>query len=83
MVKKWQAELLEKISGVQFTDGTSMSVSVRPCTFREKVQEIGGYDSLLHDILYYKFTGWVTVQSVIDEENRRKAEREAQKAVSA
>ena len=35
---------------VAFTDGTTMSVSIRPCTPREKVIPINGYHALLNEI---------------------------------
>lgn len=52
---------LQKIDGVIFTDGTTMSVSVRPAAPREKVQEIHGYDQLLSDFARRGMTGWCRV----------------------
>lgn len=47
VIKKWLADSFAKIVAIRFTDGTTMDITVRPCTFREKVQEIRGYDALL------------------------------------
>ena len=52
VIPKYMADLLSKLTTVGFTDGTTMSVRVRPCTFREKVQQIKGYNSLLDKIAW-------------------------------
>lgn len=39
---------------IHFTDGTRLSLSVRECAFKERVQEIHGYDQLISDCLRYR-----------------------------
>ena len=51
----------EGITGVVFTDGTTMSVVVRPCEPREKVREIHGYGRLLNDAAALGLKGYVRV----------------------
>lgn len=50
-----------EIDGVEFTDGTHMTVQVRECTPRERVAEIHGYDRLFNKIWSQGLTGWVRV----------------------
>jgi len=52
--KQYVADWIKETPCIRFTDGTSLYLTVRPCTFREKVKEIRGYDSLLDDCRYYK-----------------------------
>ena len=59
-----EVEHFQEVSGVLFTDGTIMYLSVRPCQPRERVPEIHGYDSLLRDIFYDKLTGLVQVDDL-------------------
>ena len=66
VVKSWEAEALAKVKTVAFTDGTTMSVTVRPCAPREKVQEIHGYDSLFYKIRSRHLTGYIPVEKVGD-----------------
>lgn len=40
----------EAVTWHTFSDGTSLSITVRDCKPREKVKEIHGYDSLLRDV---------------------------------
>lgn len=61
VMPKARALRFAAISSVQFTDGTSMSVSVRPAKPREKVKEINGYTSLLNKFLDAGKTGFVRV----------------------
>ena len=66
--RKSKADEIRKITCVQFTDGTTMSVDVRPARLREKVQEIHGYDSLLSDAVRFGLTGFVTVNQIMARE---------------
>lgn len=52
VIPKYVADRLSRLRSVTFTDGTDMSVTVRPCTFREKVQQIKGYRELLDKIAW-------------------------------
>lgn len=65
LTNKKAAERYAKISAVVFTDGTTMSIEVRPCLVREKVQVIHGYDSLLADFAYRDMEGYCSVASLI------------------
>lgn len=38
---------------IRYTDGTTLELHVRPAKPREKVQEINGYRSLIHDCFYH------------------------------
>lgn len=62
--QRYRVEALKQISAIQFTDGTTMSIDVRPCYPREKVQEINGYRQLLSEIIEKKRSGFVTVASL-------------------
>ena|SRR5271166_3675162 len=65
VIDKYLAKRLERFHTIAFTDGTTMSVSVRPCTFREKVAEIKGYVSLLNDFAYRDdLSGYVSVMDL-------------------
>lgn len=55
---------LKQVSTIRFTDGTTMSVDVRECVPREKVQTINGYSSLLNEIVSKGRTGFVTIESL-------------------
>jgi hypothetical protein len=59
---KWFSGIKE----VRFTDGTRMSMSIRPCAPRERVNEIHGYDWLLDKIRVQRLTGSVHVDQVKD-----------------
>lgn len=61
VVSRWKAEALSKITAVQFTDNTTMTVTVRPAEKYEKVKEIHGYDDLLDDALHKRLEGWIRV----------------------
>jgi len=39
------------LTWIQYTDGTTLTLSVRECTPRERVQEIRGYSRLIEDCL--------------------------------
>lgn len=54
----------ENIKIVKFTDGTYMSVNIRPCLKRERITEIHSYDSLFSDIIRQKLTGFINVMDV-------------------
>lgn len=68
ITNKRAAERLGSLHTVQFTDGTTMSVTVRPCTLREKVEERNGYGSLLDDLTFAGFTGFANVADLIARE---------------
>ena len=42
----------EGLRQINFTDGTAMYVSIRPCKFREKVEPIHGYDETFRNLSY-------------------------------
>lgn len=65
-VETYKAEGLSKITSVQFTDGTHMFVSVRPCKLRERVDEIHGYVSLLSKIWARGLSGCVKVEDLYE-----------------
>lgn len=69
--RTYRVEALKKVSHVAFTDGTTMSVAVRPCFPREKVQEIRGYRDLLNEIIDKKLTGYVSVASLVEQREQR------------
>lgn len=54
----------ENIKRIIFTDGTYMSINIRPCLDREKIKEIHGYDSLFDDIICQNLTGFINVMDV-------------------
>lgn len=64
VIPAYLAKRLEKIHTIAFTDGTTMSVAIRPATFREKVQEKRGYVSLLDKMAYSGKEGCVSVMDV-------------------
>jgi len=64
VIPKYMAEKLKKIHGIRFTDGTYMSVEVRPALHRERVSEIHGYDSLLSKMAHADKVGSVSVMDV-------------------
>lgn len=59
-------ERFRAITCIGFNDGTRMSLSVRLCSPREKVQEIHGYDSLLQKVINQKLEGFVHVNDIKD-----------------
>lgn len=61
IIRKGEAYWYRGITAIQFTDNTTMSVKVRACLPREKVQEIRGYDSLFESIFREKLSGFVRV----------------------
>ena len=63
-VHTYGREKYEAIQAVVFTDGTDMSVRVRDCEPREKVEEKKGYVSLLGKIIRQGKTGRVNVMDV-------------------
>lgn len=65
VLTKRQAEAQSKISCIAYTDGTTLSLSVRPATFREKVQEIRGYDGLIYDAVRHGMTGYCSVDAIV------------------
>jgi hypothetical protein len=52
IIKPYQAKRYEKITGVRFGDGTSMTITVRPAKVREQVKEIHGYNDILTRAYY-------------------------------
>lgn len=64
VIPAYLAKRLEKIHTIGFTDGTTMSVRVRPAEFREKIQEKRGYVELLEKIAYSNKEGFVSVMDV-------------------
>ena len=64
VIADYVAKRLGKVHTIGFTDGTTMSVSVRPCNLREKVQEIKGYVWLLDKIAWADKEGYVSVMEV-------------------
>lgn len=54
-------ERFARVSGILFTDGTTMSVSIRPCGPNERVQELDAYSSLLSEAAASGMTGYVSV----------------------
>jgi hypothetical protein len=48
-LKQWA----ENVHAITFTDGTSLRITVRDCKFREKVQQIHGYDSLIEECFFH------------------------------
>ncbi len=62
-------EWVRKTHAIRYTDGTSLVLSVRPCTFREKVVEIHGYDLLIDKC---RLAGCDSVQALIDRKEVQK-----------
>lgn len=56
-----RAEAFKDIGVILFSDGTHMSVNVRPAKFRERVVEMKGYSKLLWDVLQSGLKGSVSV----------------------
>lgn len=48
---KWLARW-EALQSIQYSDGTTLSISLRQAKPRERVQQILGYKSLIRDALY-------------------------------
>lgn len=65
-----EIEALQKIRSISFTDNTTMTVTVRPATSREKVKEIRGYDELLSDCVRLGLTGFVHVNLLQKERDK-------------
>lgn len=72
-----RAKRFEGYRQIIFTDGTALTLRVRPAKLREKVIERLGYSSLINDCLHYDI--W-SVQGLVD---ARKARDEARKVVTA
>ena len=64
VIRKYLAAALKKVHTIGFTDNTTMSVEVRECKPREKVQEIHGYDSLLNKCWFKKKEGFISVMEL-------------------
>lgn len=60
-----RAEKFATITRVQFTDGTTMTVTIRPAEHREKVKEIPAYDTLLQNFLDLGMSGFCRVADLI------------------
>lgn len=80
VIDRYLAARLQKIHTVMFTDNTTMSVKVRPCKPREKVQEIRGYRDLLNDFAYADAEGFVTVASLRETKEEQAVSRAAEEA---
>lgn len=64
-----RAERLKNLSAIQYTDGTTLILRLRPAEFREQIKEIRGYTSLIREA---EATGQSFVR-VADLADRRKA----------
>ena len=71
-VVRYDAEALSRIKSVRFMDNTDMSVSVRRCSPRERVEEIHGYDELLTTAIDAKMEGHITVLDLPDKSSTRR-----------
>jgi hypothetical protein len=60
----YRAKKLESVRAIVFTDGTTMSVAVRPCAPRERVKQMIGYREVLDDARTYGLTGFVTIEAI-------------------
>lgn len=58
----------QKISQIRFTDGTYMTIQVRPCLKRERIDIMDGYGDLLKKIKAKGLTGCVSVLDVQNSE---------------
>lgn len=65
VLTKKQAEQQGKITSITYSDGTTLSLSVRPALPREKVKEIHGYDSLIRDCIRHGMTGFCSVDAIV------------------
>jgi len=54
----------KKIQAIQYTDGTCLYLTVRPCLPRERIKEIHGYDSLIKKFIDKGLTGFVKVEDL-------------------
>ena len=54
-------DLYKNIHTVIFTDNTYMSISLRKCKPREKVNEIHGYDQLFNKIIGKELSGTIRI----------------------
>jgi hypothetical protein len=70
------AKTCQKIRSIQFTDATSLVLSVRPAGKGERVKEIRAYREMIHECVYYN------VDSVDGIEAARKRLRESKGAVA-
>lgn len=52
---------LKKIIGFRFTDGTSLSLSVRPAKPRERVDRILGYTRIITNAAFHNLEGFLDV----------------------
>ena len=64
--EKYKVEKLKKVSSIRFTDGTNMTVHLRPCKFKEKIDEINGYNELFDKIIYSNknYEGSVSINDI-------------------
>lgn len=59
-----EAVIYSKISNIKFTDQTIMSVNVRLAKYREHVDEIKGYSSLLNSVINQGLTGFIKIEDL-------------------
>ena len=55
-----------QIRSFRFTDGTSMTITIRPCLYRERVQLLNGYTELIEKAANTKLSGAVDIRDVPD-----------------
>lgn len=54
VVSEKTAEEIRELGSIRYTDGTYLSLSVRECKPRERVEKLNGYGSLISDCLALK-----------------------------
>ena len=80
---KRSVEFWEPIHAVVFTDGTTMTMTIRECKPREKVTEIHGYDSLLMKFKCRGMTGYCHVSQLAETRGEKPVSDVVGKEVSA
>ena len=74
VITEQRAKRLAGYRQIVFTDGTALTLRVRPAKLREKVTERNSYGSLINDCVHYDI--W-TVQGLVDAHKARDEERKA------
>jgi hypothetical protein len=74
MVTRYKPTSLSKISSYQFSDGTTLDLTVRPARRREQIKCIRGYDQLLDVLVAHGLTGNVR-HSDLDAARAKERER--------
>lgn len=54
-------EKFKALKTFRYTDGTHLSITVREAKPREKVQEILGYKTMIHDAVAWGYSGFITI----------------------